>query len=173
MTAGRDENELISEYLAEKLTAWLDRTKGRTLDAAAKIAGVSKTQLSNLKNGTRGAGMDTIVGLARVFGLTLAEVQAEALRRGSTRAPKTKDQTKRTVVLDPRYPALAEAIELRADVWLPKTQETMASQASHALFDLTVGQWIDQGDRVDAQNRKALPHGRPLDVEDDTPPAGR
>jgi hypothetical protein len=173
-----DPDDDMTPYLREKLEEWLDKSQGRTLDKAAEIGRISKTQLSNLKNGTRGGGgRKTIQAMMRVLGATHAQLEDAAREHGETRRRRRPasdvDCSPLEVELDPRYPALAEAIRLRAERWAPETQRQMAGQANHALFDRSVGQWIDDGDRLDAQNRKGIAHGRQLEDEDDAPPAGR
>jgi hypothetical protein len=78
----------------------------------------------------------------------------------------------RTIHEDARYPNLEEALQLMRPRILDETYERQRSIAMHYPTDLSVGEWVDQIKRLDASVRKGA-EGRPLEEDDDTPPAGR
>jgi len=162
----------ISLYLSERLKEWLAKP-GNTQARAAKLAGVSTAQISNLKDGSRGAGIKTIRGVSKVLGMTIAQVEAEAAKLEATR-PRPAE---RTVELEQRYPNLVEAIALRRGKVLSVTLERIAGIALHWPNDRSVGEWIDDIDNLDRQLRREVKTGeradRELPDEDDAPPLGR
>lgn len=54
---------------------------------------------------------------------------------------------------NPRYPNATAALELMGDKWHPFTREWIATCARYAPADLSVGEWIDDGNNMDRRFR--------------------
>jgi transcriptional regulator with XRE-family HTH domain len=167
----------LNAYLAQQLELWLAANPARTQKGAAKIAGVSEAQLSNLRKGTRGAGIETLRGVARLLGKTWDELEAEAAEYAQRR-PKPLLRVAETVVeIDARYPNLVKAIRVRRPDVLEVTVRRISAIALHWPEDRSVGSWIDEIDQLDRQLRRELRTGEassmPVADEDDVPPLGR
>jgi transcriptional regulator with XRE-family HTH domain len=168
-----DEDRALNAYLAEKLEEWLRAGPKRTQAEAARIAKVSGAQLSNLRHESRGAGMKTIKGLSKLFGMSIGQIEEEAAKFASTRPRPAL----RLVELDARYPNLKEAIAYRQAKALPVTLERIQKIALHWPSDKSTGEWIDEIDRLDRDFRTEQKTGVAASVvvadEDDAPPFGR
>ncbi len=71
-------DDVVSAYLALRVREWLVEAPGRTQAGLAKAAGVSKTQISNLLDGSRGAGRKTLRGVAAAIGTSWPVIEEEA-----------------------------------------------------------------------------------------------
>lgn len=76
--AGVKHEDPLSRYVATRLKGWMSSDPKHTQAEAARIAKVSQAQISNLLDGSRGAGRKTMKGLAAVLGTTWAQLEAES-----------------------------------------------------------------------------------------------
>lgn len=72
------EADIVSPYLAQLVKDWLAEDTSRSQAALARAAGVSGAQVSNLLDGSRGAGRKTLRGIASALGTTWPDVEREA-----------------------------------------------------------------------------------------------
>lgn len=71
-------DNLMGAYLQKLLRDWLAEHPGSTEVDFAKIAGLSKATINNVKNKGAGAGSKTVQGFARVLGVPPSRLHADA-----------------------------------------------------------------------------------------------
>lgn len=83
--------------MAHRIRAWLREDPTRRQADLARAAGVSAAHISNLLEGTRGAGAKALRGIALALGTTWPDLEADAAEwaraRDSTRPPTTTGLT--------------------------------------------------------------------------------
>lgn len=76
MASGRSSPAGLNAYLGHLIDTEIKA--GRTATDIANKAGISVAHVSTIRSGQRGAGWKSVMGLAKAFGKTLAEVEDEA-----------------------------------------------------------------------------------------------
>lgn len=78
----------VSEFLRAQIRRWLDADETRTQADLARRAGISTATLSNLMHGSRGAGLQSAGGVARVLGIDIGDL----IRRSEEAAGHSRSQ---------------------------------------------------------------------------------
>ena len=73
------DTDFVSPYLAMRVRAWLAENPTESQASLARAAQVSGAQISNLLDGSRGAGRKTLRGVASAIGTTWPDVEREAV----------------------------------------------------------------------------------------------
>lgn len=73
-------------YLQSEMRAWLSAEPGRTGQDLARLAGLTGAQISTVKNHGRGAGWETVEGMAQVLGISTDDLKRRALEAWSTQS---------------------------------------------------------------------------------------
>lgn len=152
------EQQILTAYVAERLREL--KRGGMSQRAMAEKGGISAAQLSNVLDGTRRAGGKTARAVARILGTTWAKLEEDAAAWAAKRSAsvvafaavplRVRERTESDAA---SYPRLLEAIELRKGTALPITLERVIAIAMNWPADRSVGEWIDEIDRLDASFR--------------------
>lgn len=161
--SGRD--DVVSAYAVERVRAWLQGGQGRTQAELARKAGVSTAQISNLLDGTRGAGKKTLRGIAAALETTWPELEEQAVAWGRARG----------MVASPteRYPHRVDAAKIATEGGISSAAiESVLGDALDSNEDPSVLWWLDRMRMREAMLRSQRVPGTPVeDIE--PPPRGR
>lgn len=151
-TRGRRTEDAITLYVRELLRLWETpppEGQGRTQMELAKLAGCSRSQLSMIRTERMGVGYRTARGLAKAWGMTLAELEQRAgtfARKGTASLPASAD----------RYPNRQAAVDFADGEVSKEAVDYVRNLDAAGAADLSRLFWLDRLREADAMLKSAL-----------------